>query len=114
MKTEENLTKSTQLVTKPTKDEYKLGKLLIQTRERNAYYNGKLVEVSPQEYRLLELFVMNPDHVLDRTTILEYLWGRQIQVQTRVVDVYVGYLRKKFSKLDFQSIRGRGYRLLAR
>lgn len=75
--------------------------------------NGKSIKLTPQEFRLLEYLLINKGRVLSRATILNRLWLTSPDIETRVVDVYMGYLRKKIdaghkTKL-IQSIRGFGY-----
>lgn len=74
--------------------------------------DSKEIELSAQEFKLLEYFMSNPDKVLSREMILSRIWNSSPEIETRVVDVYVGYLRKKidFTKPKlFKSVRGFGY-----
>jgi two-component system, OmpR family, response regulator len=73
----------------------------------------KLIELSPTEFRLLEYFIINKGKVLTREMILSKIWSASPDIETRSVDIYVGYLRKKVdgeskNKL-IKSIRGFGY-----
>ncbi|HUW24650.1 MAG TPA: response regulator transcription factor [Patescibacteria group bacterium] len=74
---------------------------------------GKLIKLTPQEFRLLHYLMINKDRILTRDMILSRLWDSSPDIETRVVDVYVGYLRKKidlnFKKKLLHSIRGFGY-----
>lgn len=76
---------------------------------------GEKIELSAQEFKLLEFLIQNPDRVLSRDVILTRIWGMVPDVETRVVDVYIGYLRKKIDKGHdvklIQSVRGFGYML---
>ena len=73
----------------------------------------KDIVLSPREFSLLEYLIHNKDKVLTREMILSRVWQYQYDVDTRVVDVYVGYLRKKidsgFKKKLIRSARGFGY-----
>ncbi|MBI4226374.1 response regulator transcription factor [Candidatus Roizmanbacteria bacterium] len=73
----------------------------------------KPIKLTPQEFRLLEYLMNNKGRVLSRDMILNRLWLSSSDVDTRVVDVYIGYLRKKidkgFRKKLIHSIRGFGY-----
>lgn len=75
----------------------------------------ELIHLTPQELKLLQYLMTNPGRVLTRDMILSRLWGVASEVESRVVDVYVGYLRKKIdanhSKKLIQSVRGFGYML---
>lgn len=69
------------------------------------------INLSAQEFKLLEYFLENPEKVLSREMILARIWDNSPDIETRVVDVYVGYLRKKIPQLKkyLHSIRGFGY-----
>lgn len=73
----------------------------------------RLISLTPQEYKLLQYLMINKGHILTRDMILSRLWDSSPDIETRVVDVYIGYLRKKvdagFKKKLLQSIRGFGY-----
>lgn len=73
----------------------------------------KRLELTPQEFKLLEYLMTNKNMVLTREMILNRIWLYSPDIETRVVDVYIGYLRKKidtgFEKKLIQSIRGFGY-----
>lgn len=73
----------------------------------------KLVELTPQEFKLLELLLSNKQKVLTREIILNKVWQYSPDMESRAVDVYIGYLRRKIdSKHDkklIHSVRGFGY-----
>ncbi len=74
--------------------------------------NGKSIDLSPQEFKLLEYFMRNAGSVLSRDQILTHIWETNPDVETRVVDVYVGYLREKLEFKEpalFHAVRGFGY-----
>lgn len=77
--------------------------------------NGKEIQLTPQEFKLLKFLLKNKGRVVSRDTILERVWGYDSDVETRIVDVYVGYLRKKidqgFEKQLIHTVRGFGYTL---
>lgn len=74
---------------------------------------GKVISVTPQEFKLLEYLMNNKGVVLSREMILSRIWMYSPDVESRVVDVYMGYLRKKIDsghkKKLLHSIRGFGY-----
>ena len=79
--------------------------------------NDKEIKLSSREYALLEYFLRYPDHVIEKSQILERVWGDEVDSMSNVVDVYIGYLRKKIDK-DFpnevkllHTVKGLGYRL---
>lgn len=89
--------------------------LVMDVARRDVRRAGKPVELSPREFSLLELLLRHPDQVLTRTQILEHVWSFDFYNDTNVVDVYIGYLRRKIDRDDsrhlIQTIRGVGYRL---
>ena len=75
--------------------------------------HGKLIQLTPQEFKLLQYLMSNQGKILTREMILSRIWEYSSDIKTRVVDVYMGYLRKKiddgFGKKLLHSIRGYGY-----
>src|SRR3954454_238352 len=75
----------------------------------------KLDGLTAREYELLEFMARNPRRVLSRDLLLSRVWEQEAGVETNVVDVYIGYLRKKIDALGetplIQTIRGVGYAL---
>lgn len=73
----------------------------------------KNIQLTPQEFKLLEYLMRNKGRILTREMILNRVWLYSQDIETRVVDVYMGYLRKKidqgFSKKLLRSVRGFGY-----
>jgi two-component system, OmpR family, response regulator len=76
---------------------------------------GQDVELTPREFALLRFLLENPDEVLTRTRLLEHVWDANYDGPSNVVDVYVGYLRKKlehpFARPLIRTVRGVGYTL---
>jgi heavy metal response regulator len=83
--------------------------------QREVRRAGRRIELSPREFSLLELLLRHPHQVLSRTQIIEHVWNFDFYTDTNVVDVYIGYLRRKidrgFAFPLIQTIRGVGYRL---
>jgi DNA-binding response OmpR family regulator len=75
--------------------------------------DGKEIPLTPQEFKLLEYLIRNANRVLTREMILNRIWLYSPDIESRVVDVYIGYLRKKidanFDKKYIHSVRGFGY-----
>lgn len=92
-----------------------IGDLVINTDTMEVSRNGKLIPLTQTEYSLLHYFAINPNRVLTREMILSNVWAFTPDIQTRVVDVYVGYLRKKIDRGHptklIHSARGFGYML---
>lgn len=89
--------------------------LTMDIAQRQVRRAGKAIELSPREFSLLELLLRHPNQVLSRTQILEHVWNFDYYSDTNVVDVYIGYLRRKLDR-DFDpplihTVRGVGFRL---
>ncbi len=73
------------------------------------------IDLTPKEFALLEFLMRHPDEVLSRTRILEHVWDMNYDGFSNVVDVYVGYLRRKlevpFDRTLIRTIRGVGYQV---
>jgi DNA-binding response OmpR family regulator len=93
----------------------RFGDLEMDTARRAVRRGGRLIELSPREFTLLEYLMRHPRHVLTRTQIAEHVWNFDFFSDSNVVDVYIGYLRRKidrgFDRPLLQTVRGVGYRL---
>jgi two-component system, OmpR family, copper resistance phosphate regulon response regulator CusR len=87
------------------------GDLALDLRTRQAIVDGKSVDLSAREFALAEVFFRHPGQVLSREQLLSYVWGYDFDPGSNVVDVYVGYLRRKLGRERIASVRGMGYRL---
>jgi len=100
----------------PANTELIVGDLRLDTLSKVAWRAGRRIDLSPREWALLELFMRNPTRVLTRTHILSKVWQYDLDPGTNVVDVYVGYLRRKINRDGHEpfifTIRGAGYRLV--
>lgn len=87
--------------------------LILDTKTLEVKRGDKKIELTPQEFKLLEYLMSNKGKVMTRDAILNRVWLYSPDIETRVVDVYVGYLRKKidegFDKPLIHSVRGFGY-----
>jgi DNA-binding response OmpR family regulator len=92
-----------------------LGDLEMDTARREVRRGGRLIELSPREFTLLEYLMRHPQHVLTRTQLAEHVWNFDFFNDSNVVDVYIGYLRRKidrgFDRPLLHTVRGVGYRL---
>lgn len=93
------------------------GRLAMNTATRSVGWDDNDLELSPREYAVLEYLLRHPNQVLTRTQIAEHVWNFDFYNESNVVDVYVGYLRRKLEKAGAQplidTVRGVGYRLVA-
>jgi two-component system phosphate regulon response regulator PhoB len=80
--------------------------------------DGETLELAPTEFRLLRFFMSHPERVYSRAQILDLVWGFQVYVEERTVDVHIRRLRKALARNGYdrlvQTVRGTGYRFSAR
>ncbi|HEV2874025.1 MAG TPA: response regulator transcription factor [Thermoleophilaceae bacterium] len=87
------------------------GGLTLDMRARRAISEGRTIELSAREYTMLEVLMRHAGQVLSREQLLSHVWGYDHDPGSNVVDVYVGYLRKKLGPDVIETARGMGYRL---
>jgi len=89
--------------------------LVLDLRRRRAERAGRVIELSPKEFSLLEFLMRNEGRVVTRTQILDHLWGYDYATDSNLVDVYVSYLRHKVDRGHpnklIRTVRGVGYAL---
>jgi two-component system phosphate regulon response regulator PhoB len=92
-----------------------IGGLRIDAPAQRVYAGDELVSIGPTEYRLLHFFMTHAERVYSRAQLLDHVWGGNVYVEERTVDVHVRRLRKTLEPygLDrlLQTVRGTGYRL---
>lgn len=89
------------------------GGISIDLLRREATVGGRTVSLSPREFSLLKAFADHPGEVLSRPELLSMAWGLNFDPGTNLVDVYVGYLRRKLGDPVIATVRGAGYCLPA-
>jgi DNA-binding response OmpR family regulator len=94
-----------------------VGGISLDFRTREVNRGGHPVKLTAREFELLAYLLRHPDQVLSRAQILNAVWGYEYDPGTNVLDVYIGYLRKKLTELDgqapIQTVRSAGYRLVS-
>ncbi len=92
-----------------------VGDLEMDTARREVRRGGRHIQLSPREFSLLECLMRHPNRVLTRTQIAEHVWNFDFYNDSNVVDVYIGYLRRKMDRgFDLKlihTVRGVGYQL---
>jgi two-component system phosphate regulon response regulator PhoB len=90
-----------------------LGEIVLDRVRQRVLRAGRDVELGPTEYRLLEFLMQRPGRVFSREQLLDGVWGRDIYIDERTVDVHVGRLRKALNrgaeKDPIRTVRGSGY-----
>jgi len=88
--------------------------LLLEEGTRRVVANGKAISLGPTEFRLLQFFMTHPERVYSRSQLIDQVWGTQVYVEERTVDVHVRRLRKALEPSGhaglIQTVRGSGYR----
>lgn len=91
------------------------GDLRLDTETHRVYRADKVLKLGPTEFRLLATFMEKPGRVFSRESLLDRVWGRDIYVDTRTVDVHIGRLRKSLCTFGgddpLRTVRGAGYAL---
>lgn len=91
----------------------KIADLELNTKTIEVTRSGKVIPLAAREFKLLEYLLQNQGIVVTREMILNRVWSYTFEVESRVVDVYIGYLREKvdkpFKKKLIKTVRGFGY-----
>lgn len=89
--------------------------ITLDAESHKVFRNGSLLKLGPTEFRLLSTFMEKPGRVWSREQLLDRVWGRDIYVDTRTVDVHIGRLRKALclhgGEDPVRTVRGAGYAL---
>ena len=88
-----------------------VGDAVLDLKSRRVARGGSQIELSAREFALAEIFFRHPGQVMTREQLLSNVWGYDYDPGSNIVDVYVGYLRKKLGGDLIKTVRGMGYRL---
>jgi len=94
-----------------------VGDIRMDLRTRRVERDGHAVQLTAREFELLAYLMRHPDQVLSREQILNAVWGFDFDPGTKVLEVYIGYLRRKLAEAEgadpIETVRNVGYRLRA-
>jgi DNA-binding response OmpR family regulator len=95
--------------------EIRIGHLVVDIARTRALWHGKLLELSPKEYALLEYLALHSNRAVTRQEIMEHVWDENADMFTNTVDVHIRYLRSKLGKgaVLIRTVKGKGYLLCA-
>jgi two-component system phosphate regulon response regulator PhoB len=92
-----------------------VGDIVLDREKKRVSRAGRDVDLGPTEFRLLEFFMERPGRVFSREQLLDGVWGSEVYIDERTVDVHVGRLRKALNRRHepdpIRTVRGAGYAL---
>ena len=92
------------------------GDLLLDPAEHRCTRGGTEIDLTPREFSLLEYLLRSVGDAVDKRDILDHVWGQRFEGDPNIVEVYIGYLRRKidqaFGRSSLETVRGIGYRLV--
>jgi len=97
-----------------------VAELTLDSDSKRIFLGGDLIDVGPTEFRLLQFFMSHPERAYTRNQLLDQVWGANVYVEERTVDVHIRRLRKSLQTPDrdysrlIQTVRGTGYRFSSR
>ncbi|MBF7073140.1 response regulator transcription factor [Glaciecola sp. MH2013] len=93
------------------------GPLSLDTVANQLFVNEQAIDLTAYEYRVIEYLMLNPNKVVSKTEMVEHIYDQDFDLDSNVIEVFVGRLRKKIDKTNqikpIETLRGRGYRLNA-
>ncbi len=94
----------------------RVGELMLDPLTARVSCTGGPVKLGPKEFKLLKYLMSHPDRVLSRTQLLDGVWGEQVVIEERTVDVHIKRLREALSSQGagepIETVRGMGYRIV--
>ena len=91
-----------------------IGKLSLDPKGKRFMVDDKIIDMGPTEYRLLAFFMSHPERAYTRAQLLDQVWGGNVYIEDRTIDVHIRRLRKLLQPYDchtlIQTVRGTGYR----
>lgn len=100
---------------RPSQDQISFGPLLLEPENHHVTRAGRVITLGPTEYRLLDILIRQPRKVFSRELLLERIWGANVHVELRTVDVHIRRLRKALNEPGeadlIRTVRSAGYAL---
>ena len=88
------------------------GDVRLDPATRRCWRGDVEVALTPREFSLAEFLLRRKGRVVSRNSIAEHVWDAELDIDSNVVEVYIGYLRRKLGRADIETVRGFGYRFL--
>jgi len=95
-----------------TQEKIHIGKLIIDREKYEVTHKGKSFSMPRKEFELLYLLASKPDKVIKREKIMEIVWGSEVVVGDRTIDVHIRKLREKIGDKYFKTVKGVGYKFI--
>ena len=96
----------------PSENILKIGNLIINREEYKISYKGEEIILPRKEFELLSLLATKPGKVFKREEILDKVWGNEVVVGGRTIDVHIRKLREKIGDKSFKTVKGVGYKFV--
>jgi two-component system phosphate regulon response regulator PhoB len=98
----------------PLSNYISVGPFVLDKEKKAIYLEGKLLELTSTEYKILSLFLEYPHRIFSREELLDTIWSNERDYYSRVLDAYICRIRNKLGKAGnlLQTVRGLGYRLV--
>ena len=93
-------------------EKLQIGKLIIDREEYQVTFDGKVFSLPRKEFELLFLLASKPGKVIKREKIMEIVWGSEVVVGDRTIDVHIRKLREKIGDKFFKTVKGVGYKFV--
>jgi two-component system alkaline phosphatase synthesis response regulator PhoP len=93
-------------------EKLQIGKLIIDREEYQVTFDGKVFSLPRKEFELLFLLASKPGKVIKREKIMEIVWGSEVVVGDRTIDVHIRKLREKIGDKYFKTVKGVGYKFV--
>ena len=93
--------------------ELRVGELVVDPARHAVAYAGEPVELTAREFAVLEYLARHPGELVTRAQLLDHVWDANYDGSTNIVDVYVGYVRRKLGRPLIRTVRGAGFVLEA-
>lgn len=95
----------------PAETRLQVGHLSLDLLTRQAWVDGRLVELSAKEFVLAEVLLRHPMQVMSKEQLLNRVWGYDYDPGSNIIEVYIRHLRRKLGNDAIETVRGMGYRL---
>jgi two-component system, OmpR family, alkaline phosphatase synthesis response regulator PhoP len=97
---------------KNSEDSLKIGDIVIDREEYVVYKSGEKISLPRKEFELFSLLTSKPNKVFKREVILDTVWGNEVVVGGRTIDVHIRKLREKIGDNHFKTVKGVGYKFV--